>query len=73
MKLTTYTLALTFACLSQVTLITTSLGAEGLAAPVQAKLDAMAKEIQTWASDATIVSAVKAQNSSLPADCAGSR
>lgn len=45
--------------------------AEGIDAAVQTKIDAKVKEVQTWAADATIVSAVKAQNASTPADISG--
>ncbi len=44
--------------------------ADTVDAALQAKIDAKVKEIQTWAADPTIVSAVKAQNTSLPADYA---
>ncbi|HSY18752.1 MAG TPA: hypothetical protein VK815_10480 [Candidatus Acidoferrales bacterium] len=37
-------------------------------AAVQAKIDAKLKEISVWAADPTIVSAVKAHNTSVPAD-----
>lgn len=39
--------------------------AAGVDPAVQAKIDAKVREIQTWAGDATIVKAVKAQNASL--------
>lgn len=41
---------------------------QGLEPALQAKLDAKIKEIQTWAADPAIVSAVKAHNAGLPAD-----
>jgi hypothetical protein len=44
--------------------------AEGLDPAVQAKVDAQLKVIQTWAGDPVIVKGVKAQNASLPPDCA---
>lgn len=44
------------------------ISASTLEPAVQAKVDARIKAIQTWASDPTIVNAVKSQNSSLPAD-----
>ena len=43
---------------------------DSLDAAMQAKVDAQIKTIQAWASDPVIVAAVKAQNSSLPADYA---
>ena len=43
-------------CLSQVA------AAAGLDAALQAKVNAKIKEVQTWAADATVVSAVKAYN-----------
>ena len=42
--------------------------AQGLDPAVQAKVDAMVKSTQAWAADPVIVNAVKAHNSSLPAD-----
>jgi hypothetical protein len=42
--------------------------AEALAPEAQAKVDARIKEIQTWAANAAIVDAVKAQNATPPAD-----
>jgi len=42
--------------------------ADALDPAMQAKVDAQIKSIQTWASDPAILSAVKAQNASLPAD-----
>ena len=45
--------------------------AEELDADTQAKVTAKIKQIQTWAADATIVKAVKAQNETLPTDLAG--
>ncbi len=48
-------------------LLTLSAHAAGLEAPVQAKVDAKLKEVVAWAADPTVVSAVKAQNASLPA------
>lgn len=47
-----------------------STGAAALAAAAQAKVDAITKEAQTWACDAALVSAVKAQNASVPANYA---
>ncbi len=41
-----------------------------LDAPIQAKVDAMTKQVQTWAADPVVVNAVKAHNTSLPADSA---
>jgi hypothetical protein len=41
--------------------------AQGLDPAVQTKLDAMTKQVQTWAADAAIVSAVKAYNAAPPA------
>ncbi len=46
----------------------TAFAAEALDAAAQAKVDAKVKEIQAWAGEAVIVSAVKAHNASLPAD-----
>lgn len=37
---------------------------------VQTKIEARVKTVQTWASDATLVNAVKAQNNALPAEFA---
>jgi hypothetical protein len=47
-----------------------SLSAQALDAGVQAKVSAKVKEIQSWAADASVVSAVKASNTSKPADAA---
>jgi hypothetical protein len=44
--------------------------AEGLDAPVQAKVDAMKKQVESWAADAAVVNAVKAYNAAPPADSA---
>jgi len=44
--------------------------AAALDAAVQAKVDAMLKQVQTWANDPVIVSAVKACNAAPPADSA---
>ena len=44
--------------------------AEDLDAATQAKITAKITLLQTWATDATIVKAVKAQNEALPADLA---
>ena len=44
--------------------------AEGLDAAVQAKVDAMKKQVESWAADPAIVNAVKAYNSAPPADSA---
>jgi hypothetical protein len=54
--------------LTTVLLTGASVLAEGLDAAVQTKVDAMVKQIQTWAADPAIVDAVKAHNASLPAD-----
>lgn len=70
MKINLYALSYALAILSQIAVSSTSTGAEALAAPVQAKVEAMTKEIQAWAADPAVVSAVKAQNASLPADYA---
>ena len=43
-------------------------GAQGLDAALQAKLDARVQAAKIWASDPTIVAAVKALNANLPAD-----
>lgn len=45
--------------------------AEGLDPAVQAKLDGMAKEIQSWAADPVLVQAVQAHNANPPADHVG--
>jgi hypothetical protein len=45
--------------------------AESLPADVKAKVDAKAKELQGWSTDAAVVSAVKAYNSAPPAEAAG--
>jgi predicted transcriptional regulator len=45
--------------------------AEDLDAATQAKVDAKIKVIQSWAANAAVVSAVKAQNTTPPADMAG--
>jgi hypothetical protein len=42
-------------------------GAEGLEATLQTKVDAMTRQIQTWAADPAIVQAVKAHNAAPPA------
>jgi len=42
--------------------------AQGLEPAVQAKLDAKVKAVQAWAADATVVSAVKAQNAGPSAE-----
>jgi hypothetical protein len=44
--------------------------AQGLDAAAQAKLDLKMKAVQTWAADASIVSAVKAHNAGLSAESA---
>jgi hypothetical protein len=44
--------------------------AEGLDAAVQAKVDAMKKQVESWAADPAIVSAVKTYNTAPPADSA---
>jgi hypothetical protein len=44
--------------------------AEALDAAMQAKVDAKLKDIQAWAADPVIVNAVKAHNTSLPAESA---
>lgn len=49
---------------------TLTLGA-ALDPDVQAKVDARLKDVQAWAADPTLVSAVKAQNASLPAELNG--
>ena len=41
-----------------------------LDAPLQAKVAAMTKQVQTWAADPVVVNAVKAHNTSPPADSA---
>jgi hypothetical protein len=43
-------------------------GADALDPALQAKVDAQVKAIQAWASDPLLVNAVKAQNTSLPAE-----
>ena len=42
--------------------------ADGLAAPIQAKVDEHFKAIAAWAADPVIVEAVKAHNASVPAE-----
>jgi hypothetical protein len=42
--------------------------ADALDPAMQAKVDAQIKTIQTWASEPAVISSVKAQNTSLPAD-----
>lgn len=42
--------------------------ADALDAAAQAKVDSKVKEIQSWAAESAIVSAVKVHNASLPAD-----
>lgn len=42
--------------------------ADTLSPEIQAKVDAKIKDIQTWAADASIVNAVKAQNAAPPAE-----
>ena len=44
--------------------------AQGLDPALQTKVDAKLKDIQAWAAEPAIVNAVKAHNSSLPADSA---
>lgn len=65
MKKTLITLAVLTACFTCVC------PAEDLDAATQAKVTAKIAVIKIWAADATIVKAVKAQNSSLPAELAG--
>ena len=50
--------------------ITPALRAEDLDAATQAKVTAKIESIKTWAADATLVKAVKAQNEKLPAELA---
>ncbi len=45
-------------------------GADSLSPAMQARIDANLKQIQAWANDPIMVSAVKAQNASLPSDYA---
>src|SRR5688572_30982671 len=58
------TLLMTLLCVSQLA------GAAGLDAALQGKVDAKVKEIQSWAADATLVSAVKAYNSAKSPEAA---
>jgi hypothetical protein len=44
--------------------------ADGLDPAIQTKVDAQIKTIQSWAAEPAVVSAVQAQNASLPADYA---
>ena len=44
---------------------------EALSPEIQSKVDAKLKKIQSWAADATLVTAVKAQNTPPPAEHAG--
>lgn len=53
--------------LSVVFLLNLSPRAATLDAPTQAKVDAKLKEVIAWAAEPTLVAAVKAQNTSLPA------
>jgi hypothetical protein len=62
-KLTTLLIASAFG--------TSAFAADALDAAVQGKVDAKIKVIQSWAANAAIVSAVKAQNTTPPADFAG--
>ena len=66
MKLKTFALVL----LGLAGLTFKTIGADGVDAALQAKVDAQVKQIQAWASDPVLVNAVKAQNASLPADFA---
>lgn len=50
------------------TFYVTAVQAQSLEAAVQTKVDAKMKEAQTWAADPSIISAVKQQNATLPAD-----
>jgi len=52
-------------------LITPTVRAEDLDAATQTKVTAKIEQLKTWAADAAIVKAVKAQNENLPADLAG--
>ncbi|MBI5388636.1 MAG: hypothetical protein HZA90_28575 [Verrucomicrobia bacterium] len=70
MKLTVSTLTVALGLLALASLPSTSVGADSLAAPTQAKVDGIVKDIQTWAADPALVSAVKAQNTALPPDYA---
>lgn len=45
-------------------------GAEGLEPAVQAKVDALTKQIQSWVADPAVVKEVKAHNAGLPAELA---
>jgi hypothetical protein len=54
--------------LGTVGLLLNAFAADPLDAALQAKVDAQVKAIQAWASDPVLVNAVKAQNTSLPAD-----
>lgn len=58
------TLLMTLLCVSQLA------GAAGLDAALQGKVDAKLKEIQSWATDATLVGAVKAYNSAKSPEAA---
>lgn len=51
--------------------ISLTVRAEELDAATQTKVAAKIEQIKTWAAEATLVKAVKAQNENLPADLAG--
>lgn len=57
-----------FTLLALAAFITPTLRAEDLDAATQAKVTAKIEAIKTWAADAAIVKAVKAQNEKLPAE-----
>lgn len=59
-----------FTLVALAALIAPTLRAEDLDAETQAKVTAKIEVIKTWAADATIVKAVKAQNEKMPAELA---
>jgi hypothetical protein len=70
MKTTSIKSFLTLLILGWTGMTLQTFAADPLDPALQARVDAQVKAIQVWAGDPVIVSAVKAQNASLPADYA---